>query len=60
MERDCILLRAFLTGGRDAVMAAAMLMPEFAGGPDTVNDYADWMSHPDRTAYRQRVACAMD
>lgn len=59
IKRDVILLRASLRGGLDAVRAAAMLMPEFAGGPDTVTDYSIWISAPRRQAYRAAVAAAM-
>lgn len=60
IARDVILLRAALAGSIDAVRAAAMLMPDFAGGPDTVTAYAKWMSHPDREPYRAKVAEALE
>lgn len=59
IERDVILLRAAMHGGLDAVRGAAMLMPEFAGGPDTVTAYSIWISSPRRQAYRAAVAAAM-
>lgn len=56
MTRDLILLRMSFEGGLDAVRYAAMMMPEFAGGPDVLDAYMKWMSHPKRRAYRERVA----
>lgn len=56
IDRDAILLEAMLSGGIDKVRAMAMTMPDFGGGPDTVIAYANWMCHPARRTYRERVA----
>jgi hypothetical protein len=60
IDRDVILLRAALAGGLAAVNSAAMLMPDFAGGPDTVTAYAAWMADPARHAYREKIAAALE
>lgn len=56
IERDKILMRAQLAGGRPAVLSVAMMMEDFKKGPDIVDEYARWFSSPQRMSYRQLVA----
>lgn len=59
INRDIILLKAALAGDLDAIRLAAMLMPDFVGGPDVVTSYFIWMSQPERRSYRKKVAAAL-
>lgn len=43
IERDARLVLAGMTGGFDAVCGAAMLLPEFVGGPDKVIEHGEWL-----------------
>jgi len=54
-ERDVLLTRAAIQSP-GALFALCMRRPGFEGGPDAVLAYGDWMAHPDRRPYRQRIA----
>jgi hypothetical protein len=54
LERDARLVATGALGGFEAVCAAAMLLPELAGGPDTVIAHGTWLKAD--ADYAMRVA----
>lgn len=57
IERDARILTAQLSSKTLSQIAPmVMQLPEFAGGPDRLTAYANWISHPSRLQYRRKVA----
>lgn len=54
IERDAMILSASLNG--HPIIPLVMQRPEFAGGPDRLQAYYEWISHPSKGSYRRRVA----
>lgn len=57
IDRDAMILQAQLSGKTlSRIAPLVMQLPEFAGGPDRLTAYANWISHPSRREYRRKVA----
>lgn len=58
LERDVMVLSASLK--RMDIAPLLMQRPEFAGGPDRLQAYINWISHPSRLRYRKKVAKCLE
>lgn len=54
-DRDVPLVYASIVHGWEALCALAMHLPDFKGGPDAVDAWGRWISHPNRRAYRESL-----